>query len=57
MKKGDAIQCANAEDLIDTMINLAQHGIETDFDVNKRKNIWKLVVTKVHRNDKKHCSN
>lgn len=57
MKKGDTIQCANAEDLIDTMINLARHGIETDFDVNKKKGIWNLVVTRARRNGKKHNPN
>ena len=49
MKKGDTIICKNESDLISTMIDLAKNGVETDFDVNKKKNIWKLVVIKVSK--------
>lgn len=31
MKKGDLIRCRDADDMIETMTELAKHGIETDF--------------------------
>ena len=31
LKVGDTIKCANADDMIDVMKDLAKHGIETDF--------------------------
>ena len=58
MKKGDTIICANAEDLINTMTDLASENIESDFDVDKKKNKWNLVITKVGRkkNEKHHTT-
>lgn len=52
MKKGDTIICKNESDLISTMIDLAQNGIDTDFDVNKKENRWHLVVIKVQKEKK-----
>lgn len=37
MKIGDTIQCANADDAINTMTELAKEGIETDFLYKKKK--------------------
>lgn len=47
MKTGDTIKCRNAEDMINTMYDLAKQGIETDFMYEKDgvKGLW-LVVTK-----------
>ena len=52
MKKGDTIICKNEADLISTMIDLAQNGIDTDFDVDKKKGKWNLVVIKVYKEKK-----
>ena len=52
MKKGDTIICKNEADLISTMIDLAQNGIDTDFDVDKKKGKWNLVVIKVAKEKK-----
>lgn len=35
LKKGDTIQCASADDMIESMTNLAKEGIETDFVYKK----------------------
>lgn len=56
MKKGDTIICKNMEDLFQTMYELAKNGIDTDFDVDKDKNKWNLVVLKVAKDVKKHSS-
>ena len=56
MKKGDTIICKNEADLISTMYDLAQNGVDTDFDVDKDKNKWNLVVLKVAKDVKKHNS-
>ena len=56
MKKGNTIICKNEADLISTMIDLAKNGIDTDFDVDKDKNKWNLVVLKVAKDVKKHNS-
>ena len=56
MKKGDTIICKNEADLISTMYDLAKNGIDTDFDVDKDKGKWNLVVLKVAKDVKKHNS-
>ena len=52
MKKGDTIICKNEADLISTMIDLAQNGIDTDFDVDKKKGKWHLIVTRIIKEKK-----
>ena len=48
LKVGDAIKCHDADDLIETMKDLAESGIETDFVYEKagEKGLW-LEITKV----------
>lgn len=48
LKKGDTIQCADVDDLIDTMTELAQNGIITDwiFEKDGQKGYW-LVVEEI----------
>ena len=53
MKKGDTIICKNEADLISTMYDLAQNGVDTDFDVDKKKGKWHLVVIKVAKEKNK----
>ena len=36
LKVGDTIKCADKEDCVNTMVNLATEGIETDFLYKKR---------------------
>lgn len=45
MKIGDTIQCHDKDDLINTMIECARSGIETDFNYDDDKP--KLVVTAI----------
>lgn len=37
IRKGDTIECRDADDMIATMEDLARHGIETDFVYEKKK--------------------
>ena len=48
LKVGDTIKCADKEDCINTMIELAKCDIETDFLYEKdgKKGLW-LVVMKI----------
>ena len=48
LKIGDTIQCADADDLIDTMTELAQNGVITDwtFEKDGQKGLW-LVVEEI----------
>ena len=48
LKVGDTIKCADKEDCVNTMVNLAKEGIETDFLYEKdgEEGLW-LVVIKV----------
>lgn len=50
MKIGDTITCANKDDLIDTMLELAKAGVESDFDYNDVKP--RLIVTAVDKGGK-----
>lgn len=47
---GDTIKCADADDCINTMSELAKEGIETDFLYEKDgvKGIW-LIVERVEK--------
>lgn len=49
-KVGDTIKCADKDDCIKTMNELAKEGIETDFlyDRGGEKGIW-LEVTKIEK--------
>ena len=46
LKVGDTIKCANADDMINTMTELAKEGIETDFMYEKdgKKGLWLEVI-------------
>lgn len=46
LKVGDTIICSSQDDMIDTMMELAQAGIETDF-VYGDKDKYKLVITDI----------
>lgn len=46
MKVGDFITCADAEDLIHTMQELAKNGVDTDFNYDV-PNAYRLEVLKV----------
>ena len=48
LKIGDTIQCADVDDLIDTMTELAQNGVITDwtFEKDGQKGLW-LVVEEI----------
>ena len=48
---GDTITCSNQDDMIDTMMELAQAGIETDF-VYGDKEKYKLVVIDIEEGEK-----
>lgn len=50
MEIGDTIECANADDMIEIMQELAKQGIETDFMYEKKgkRGLW-LIVTKVSK--------
>jgi len=47
IKKGDTIQCYDADDMVETMTDLLKYGIDTDFryELNGEKGFW-LIVTK-----------
>lgn len=55
LKVGDAIKCHDDDDMISTMKELADMGIETDFVFEKagEKGLW-LEITKIHRKERKH---
>ena len=46
LKKGDTIQCADADDAINTMKELAKNGVQTDFLYEKDgvKGLWLQVI-------------
>ncbi len=48
---GDTIICSSQDNMIDTMMELAQAGIETDF-VYGDKEKYKLVVTDIEEGEK-----
>lgn len=43
---GDTIKCANAEDMVDTMQELANENIQTDFLYEKdgEKGLWLEII-------------
>ena len=50
LKVGDTIKCANADDMINTMTELAKEDIETDFMYEKNgEQGFFLEVLKVNR--------
>ena len=49
---GDTIICSSQDNMIDTMMELAQTGIETDF-VYGDEDKYKLVVTDIESEDEK----
>ena len=47
MKKGDLIECRDADDMVETMTELAKHGIETDFSYGTKDGklgLWLEVI-------------
>ena len=44
LQVGDTIKCRDVDDMIETMTELAQEGVETDFQDNKQ---FILIVTRV----------
>ena len=46
MNIGDTIQCNNAEDVINTMLELSKSGIETDllYEKDGVKGLWLEIV-------------
>ena len=46
MKVGDTIKCADKEDCVNAIVNLAKEGIETDFLYEKdgKKGLWLEVI-------------
>ena len=50
LKVGDTIICSSQDDMIDTMMDLVQTGIETDF-VYGDKDKYKLVVTDIEEGE------
>ena len=49
LKVGDTIKCADKEDCVNVMVNLAKEGIETDFLYEKdEEQGLRLVVIKVN---------
>ena len=48
---GDTIICSSQDDMIDTMMELAQAGVETDF-VYGDEDKYKLVVTDIEEGEK-----
>lgn len=48
LKVGDTIQCADADDMVNTMTDLARNNVQTDFMYEKdgQKGFW-LVVEKM----------
>ena len=47
---GDTIICSSQDNMIDTMMELAQTGIETDF-VYGDKDKYKLVITDIEEGE------
>lgn len=45
MNIGDTIRCCDLDDLINTMIECARSGVETDFDYSEDKP--RLIVTAI----------
>lgn len=45
MNIGDTITCASKDDLVNTMIECARSGIETDFDYSEDKP--RLIITAI----------
>lgn len=52
MNIGDTIQCYDTDDLINTMIECARSGIETEFDYSGEKPV--LIVTAIGEEGDKH---
>ncbi len=50
LKIGDTIICGSQDDMIDTMMELAQAGVETDF-VYGDEDKYKLVVTDIEEGE------
>lgn len=46
LKKGDTIQCADVDETINTMTDLAKNGVETDFLYKKNgvSGLWLEVL-------------
>lgn len=46
LKAGDTIKCADKEDMVNTMMNLAKEDIKTDFLYEKdgEKGLWLEVI-------------
>lgn len=46
LKVGDTIKCADKEYCVNTMVNLATEGIETDFmyEKDRKKGLWLEVI-------------
>ena len=46
LKVGDTIKCADKEDCVNVMVNLAKEGIETDFLYEKdgEEGLWLEVI-------------
>lgn len=53
MNIGDTIQCNNAEDVINTMLELSKSGIETDvlYEKDGAKGLWLKVISVEQRNE------
>lgn len=47
MNIGDTIQCNNAEDVINTMLELSKSGIETDllYEKDGVKGLWLEIIS------------
>lgn len=52
---GDMIRCADAEDMVNTMKDLQEEGIDTEFEYerNGEEGLW-LVVTKIEESAKEN---
>lgn len=46
LKVGDTIKCADKEDCVNAMVNLATEGIETDFlyEKDREEGLWLEVI-------------
>ena len=46
LKVGDTIKCANKEDCVNAMVNLATEGVETDFlyEKDEEEGLWLEVI-------------
>ena len=51
LKVGDTIKCANADDMIDVMKDLAKHGTDADFLHTGGKEGFVLIVEEVGIDD------